>query len=134
MEEAKQAQVAVTQAIAVLKDYYAKAAEATSLEQQPAADAPATWDDSYNGQATGGGCVIDFLEVILSDFARLEAETSTNENAEQDEFEKFEFESRKDLALKENEVEHKQNKRTDKESALQQAQTDLKTTDRKSVV
>lgn len=126
MEEAKQAQTAVTQAIAVLKDYYAKAAEATSLEQQPAADAPATWDESANGQQTGGGSVIDFLEVILSDFARLEAETSTNENAEQDEFEKFEFESRKDLALKENEVDHKQTKRTDKESALHSTQGELR--------
>jgi len=126
MEEAKQAQVAVTQAIAVLKDYYAKAAEATSLEQELAGDAPATWDSSYNGQATGGGSVIDFLEVILSDFARLEAETSTTENAEQDEFDKFEFESRKDLALKKNEVEHKQNKMTDKESALHSTQGELR--------
>lgn len=126
MEEAKQAQVAVTQAIAVLKDYYAKAAEATSLEQEPAVDAPATWDNSYNGNATGGGSVIDFLEVILSDFARLEAETSTTENAEQDEFDKFEFESRKDLALKQNEVEHKQNKMTDKESALHSTQGELR--------
>lgn len=126
MEEAKQAQVAVTQAIAVLKDYYAKAAEATSLEQEPAVDAPATWDNSYNGKATEGGSVIDFLEVILSDFARLEAETSTTENAEQDEFEKFEFESRKDLALKQNEVEHKQNKMTDKESALHSTQGELR--------
>ena len=70
--------------------------------------------------------MIDFLEVILSDFARLEAETSTNENAEQDEFEKFEFESRKDLALKENEVDHKQTKRTDKESALHSTQGELR--------
>ena len=45
-----------------------------------------------------GGGVVDFLEVILSDFARLESETSASEAAEQDAYDQFMFESKKDKA------------------------------------
>merc|ERR1719267_531465 len=43
IKDAKAAQVAVEQAMAVLKDFYAKSAEATSFAQQPASDAPETF-------------------------------------------------------------------------------------------
>merc|ERR1719379_2245537 len=50
IEEAKVAQTAVAKAITVLEDFYAKAADATSLVQQdPASDAPATFDKPYTG-------------------------------------------------------------------------------------
>jgi len=75
-----------------------------------------------------GGSVVDFLEVILSDFTRLESETAATEAAEQDAYEKFMFESKKDKALKQNESEHKSNRITDKESALHTAQEELKST------
>merc|ERR1719331_189548 len=39
IKDAKAAQVAVEEAMAVLKDFYAKSAEATSFAQQPASDA-----------------------------------------------------------------------------------------------
>merc|ERR1719261_201504 len=50
--DAKAAQEAVKSALAVLKEFYAKAAEATALMQQPSAmdDAPATFDSSFKGQ------------------------------------------------------------------------------------
>merc|ERR1719263_2345378 len=70
-----------------------------------------------------GGSIVDFLEVILSDFARLEAETA--EAMEQEEYETFMFESKKDKALKENEIKLKTKTKTDKESALQQAKEEL---------
>merc|ERR1740130_989003 len=44
VKDAKAAQVAVEQAMAVLKDFYAKAAGATAFAQQPASDAPETFD------------------------------------------------------------------------------------------
>merc|ERR1719331_86304 len=40
IKDAKAAQVAVEQATAVLKDFYAKSAEATAFAQQPVEDAP----------------------------------------------------------------------------------------------
>jgi uncharacterized protein YoxC len=128
VKDAKAAQVAVEQAMAVLKDFYAKAAEATAFAQQPAADAPETFDKPYQGMGSSGGGVVDFLEVILTDFARLESETSAAEAGEADEYKNFMFESKKDKALKENEIKLKSGTKTDKESALSDANTDLKTT------
>jgi len=128
IKEAKAAQVAVEQATAVLKDFYAKSASATALVQQPASDAPETFDKPYTGLLPEGGSVVDFLEVILTDFARLESETAADEAQEEDEYKTFMFESKKDKALKEGEIKLKSGTKTDKESALQQANEDLKVT------
>jgi len=128
VKDAKAAQVAVEQAMAVLKDFYAKAAGATAFAQQPASDAPETFDKPYQGLGASGGNVVDFLEVILTDFSRLESETSASEAEEADEYKTFMFESKKDKALKENEIRLKSGTKTDKESALQQANEDLKVT------
>merc|ERR1719258_211133 len=80
------------------------------------------------GLLAEGGSVVDFLEVILSDFTRLESETATAEAQETDEYKTFMFESKKDKALKENEIKLKSETKTEKESALQQANEDLKVT------
>eukprot|EP00747_Dinoflagellata_sp_TGD_P058632 gnl/TRDRNA2_/TRDRNA2_151207_c0_seq1.p1 gnl/TRDRNA2_/TRDRNA2_151207_c0~~gnl/TRDRNA2_/TRDRNA2_151207_c0_seq1.p1 ORF type:complete len:131 (+),score=52.58 gnl/TRDRNA2_/TRDRNA2_151207_c0_seq1:2-394(+) len=77
---------------------------------------------------TSGGNVVDFLEVILSDFARLESDTTTQEATEAEEYDKFMFESKKDTALKENEKKHAMEKKTDKESALHSTEEELKVT------
>jgi len=126
--DAKAAQVAVTQAMAVLKDFYAKSAQATAFAQQPAMDAPETFDKPYTGLLPEGGSVTDFLEVILTDFARLESDTATSEATEADEYKTFSFESEKDKALKLNEKGHKESSTTDKESALHSTEEELKMT------
>jgi hypothetical protein len=128
IKSAKEAVVAVEEAIAVLKDFYSKSAEATAFSQQPAVDAPETFDKPYKGLLPEGGSVIDFLQVIRSDFERLGADTATSEAEEEDQYKTFMFESKKDKALKENEIALKSQTKTEKESALQQANTDLKTT------
>merc|ERR1719311_309328 len=117
--------------MAVLKDFYAKSATATAaavLVQQPAVDAPETFDKPYKGLGSEGGGVVDFLEVILTDFSRLESETASSEAEEEDSYKTFMFESKKDKALKEGEIKLKTGTKTDRESALQQAQADLKVT------
>merc|ERR1719311_144100 len=117
--------------MAVLKDFYAKSATATAaavLVQQPAVDAPETFDKPYKGLGSEGGGVVDFLEVILTDFSRLESETTTMEAEEEDSYKKFMFESKKDKALKEGEIKLKSGTKTDKESALADANANLKTT------
>merc|ERR1711865_893922 len=101
--DAREAQTAVEQAMAVLKDFYAKSAEATALVQGPADGAPETFDKPYTGLLPEGGSAVDFLEVILSDFSRLESETSAQESTESEEYKAYMFESEKDQALKENE-------------------------------
>merc|ERR1719506_2440906 len=81
--DAKAAQEAVKSALSVLKEFYAKAAEATALMQQPSAmdDAPETFDSSFKGQQAEGGGVVGMLEVIASDFARLESDTTAAEES-----------------------------------------------------
>merc|ERR1712125_249989 len=64
----------------------------------------------------------------MGDFARLEAETATNEAAQQEEHDKFMFESKKAKALKENEKGHKEAATTDKESNLHSTEAELKAT------
>merc|ERR1719388_520271 len=128
IKDAKAAQVAVEEATAVLKDFYAKSSQATALAQQPAVDAPETFEKPYQGLLPEGGSVVDFLEVILTDFSRLESETTSAEAEEEDTYKEFMFESKKDKALKEGEIKLKSGTKTDKQSALQTAEEDLKTT------
>merc|ERR1719240_493177 len=74
IKDASDAQTAVAQALVVLKEFYAKAAEATALIQQPE-----IFDAPYKGMGAESGGVIGMLEVIESDFARLESDTKASE-------------------------------------------------------
>jgi len=128
VKDATVGQLAVTQAISVLKEFYAKSADATALLQAPQTEAPETFDGAYKGMLPEGGGVIDFLEVILTDFARLETETATSEATEQEDYSNYMFESKKDKALKENGKAHKQGTKVDKESELHSTEGELKVT------
>merc|ERR1719223_1261118 len=129
IKEAKEAQTAVHQATEIVKAFYAKSAEATALVQQtPAEDAPETFSKPYKGMLPEGGNVVDFLEVILTDFVRLDSETTTAEAAEKDQYDEFMFQSRKSVTMKENDTKHKSEQKANKAAALKQAQEDLETT------
>jgi len=111
--DAKVAQAAVEKAMQVLKDFYAKA-EASALIQSTnglASEMAQASKAPYKGMASGGGNLVDFLDVILSDFARLESETTTAEDTSLASHEKFMNEALDDVALKETEQEHKEGKR-----------------------
>merc|ERR1719324_144083 len=78
ISDSQDAQTAVAQAVTVLKEFYEKAAEAIALiQQQP--ESPAIFDTEYKGMQSENGGVVGMLEVIESDFARLEADTSSAE-------------------------------------------------------
>jgi len=132
VEDAKQGQTAVAEALAVLREFYAKSAEATALVQGPADDAPETFDSAYTGQGSSSTGVIGMLEVIESDFARLESSTESAEDEAASAYKKFTNDSNEDKALKNTEMDHKTNKRTTTEEllvstkrSLQQTQTEL---------
>merc|ERR1719201_350346 len=100
VDEANQAADAVGQALAVMRDFYAKAGEATALAQvgqSPAEDAPATFDAPYKGQQAESGGLVGMLEVLESDYARLSSETQTEEAVAQANYEKFKAESEQDM-------------------------------------
>ena len=67
------------------QEFYAKAAEATSLLQQQ----PEIFDAPYKGMQSENGGVVGMLEVIESDFARLESDTKAAEATAQKEYDTF---------------------------------------------
>merc|ERR1740129_889033 len=78
IKDAGEAQTAVAQALTVLKEFYEKAGDATAfVQEQPVA--PEIFDSPYKGMQSENGGVVGMLEVIESDFARLEAETKSDE-------------------------------------------------------
>merc|ERR1712127_258427 len=82
---------AEAQALTVLKEFYAKAGEATALLQQPE-----IFDSPYKGMQSENGGVVGMLEVIESDFARLEADTKAAEATAQKEYDTFMTDSKVD--------------------------------------
>jgi hypothetical protein len=128
VEDSQKAQSAVTAALGVLKDFYAKAAQATAFVQQPEIDAPTTFEGSYTGMGDSTGGVVGLLEVIGSDFARLEAETNTAEDEASKEQDRFMAESKKDKAVKSADLDHKSKMKVQKESDLADTESDLKGT------
>merc|ERR550537_88380 len=129
VKDAQAAQVAVAQALQVLKEFYDKASEATALVQQtPGEDAPATFDKPYRGMGGSSTGVVGMIEVIASDFARLEAETNTAESEAAEQYQKFSDESAQDKAVKNMDIENKSKDRTTAEADLSDTKKDLEAT------
>merc|ERR1719272_1882749 len=127
IKDAGEAQTAVAQALTVLKEFYAKAGEATALvQQQP--EAPETFDKPYQGMGGESGGIVGMLEVIESDFARLESETKASEATAQKEYDTFMSESKVDKAQKSTDIEHKTAKEQDQKQALTTNKEDLEGT------
>jgi len=129
--DAKAAQEAVIAATKVLHEFYGKTADATALlqrRQTPAEDLPATWDSPYTGMQGSNKGVIGMLEVIQSDFARLEASTSTEEDQAQREYDSFMEESAVNKAVKKKEARHKGFDLTRTVRSLGETKKELETT------
>jgi hypothetical protein len=107
IEEGQQAQAACEKALVVLKEFYEKAGAATDLTQAPAPTtavdfAPTTWDSDFKGSQGGHeGGVVGMMEVIISDFARLVADTTADEKQAETDYKNMMQESRVNLATKE---------------------------------
>merc|ERR1719265_2546594 len=78
------------------------------------------------GSSSGG--VVGMLEVIQSDFARLEAETKAAESQAQKEYDEFMTDSEVDKTQKTSDIEHKTKKKQDQSQALEEGQGDLEGT------
>merc|ERR1712139_463032 len=116
--DAKVARAAVAKATQVLKDFYSKAADGGSaallqggagLAQEMAEVAKAK--APYTGMQSASGGVMGFLDVILSDFARLQTETEQAESMAQSDYEKFMDESTEDAEVKGVDMDHKDKKK-----------------------
>jgi len=109
ISDAGAAQTAVAKALTVLKEFYAKAGDAAA-----------------SGGESGG--VVAMLEVIQSDFARLEAETKAAENAGQKEYDEFMNDSEVDKAQKSSDIDHKTKMHQDQSGSMAEKKSDLEGT------
>jgi len=123
--DAKAAQEAVAKALGVLKDFYEKAGDATALMQLGFRQPEVFSDEPYQGMGGAKGGVVGMIEVIQSDFARLESETSAGEAEAQKQYDEFMTDSSMDKGAKSTAIEHKTGKKQNHEQSLQEAKTDL---------
>lgn len=128
--DSKAAAAAVSSAIQILGDFYADTAGPSLLQQQPAVRED-WWKRpsfiqlrSHVGSADERG-VIGMLEIIQSDFARLENDTNGAESTAADAFEKFSADAAADKAAKDSDLDHKKSAKVEKESAMARAKKDL---------
>jgi len=136
IEEAKDGQVAIAQAIKVLQEFYAKAAKAKALVQtsistqkgQP--EIPEIFDGAFKGSQAAQGGVVGMLEVIQSDFARLEADTDSSEKAAQSEYDEFMSDSAQTKAALDVDLKHATTNKMAKEGELTMAKENLETAEK----
>merc|ERR1719335_943254 len=119
ISDAVAAKEAVQAATKVLKDFYGGAA---SLIQTGATT-----------KAKDAGGILGMLEVILSDFERLESETSNDEEAGASSHEKFLIESSKSKAVMNADIKHKKNTVQKLTSETAEAKKELKITQEERV-
>jgi len=130
VKDANQAQVAVQQAIEVLRNFYMKPSllqgKAHGAQSRVAALRKSA--EPYTGMGDSSTGILGMLEVILSDFARLESETSAAEDLAQTQHQKYMDETAEDIAVKEAEGEHKSGKKQQAEEHLRSTKKELEFT------
>jgi len=85
-----------------------------------------TFGKTYRGQQSEVGGVLAFLEVISSDFGRLEAETLRTEQEAADSYKEFMASSRRDVAAKAKETQMLESDRREEEAQIRTRTGDLK--------
>ena len=120
VKDSQEAQTAVAQALTVLKEFYERAGDATAFVQQPE-----IFDAPYKGMQSENGGVVGMIEVIQSDFARLETDTKASEAQAQSEYDTFMSDSAVDKAQKTKDIEHKTTKKQGDELTLSNKKEDL---------
>jgi len=128
--DARVAGEATARALTVLKEFYGKASGATALLMfgSSVPGAPETFSKPYTGMGGSNTGVVGMLEVIQSDFVRLDTETTDSEDKAARAQEEFLRDSSKDKAVKSADIKAKTNHKTQCESDLETSQKDLKGT------
>jgi hypothetical protein len=124
--DAKEARAAVAHATAVLKEFYRKAAVATALTQYEAEPKKNPFQKAYKGMGGESGGIVGMLEVIESDFARLQMDTETAEETSDTEFRRFSDASDTDKAGKTQQMKDSTKLRQLKKIALTETVNSLK--------
>jgi len=121
--DAKAAQTAVTQAMSVLQDFYDKSG---SFVQTSAGSKQVPEMKAYGGQSASSGGVLGMLEVILTDFARLESTTEGGETQASTEYDTYMKDAKADKKQKHEDAFEKKMEQDKKEHELHMTKKDLK--------
>jgi len=114
----------LTQAMNVLKGFYAKKAAAALLQTaQPAGPPPPPGFDSYKKNAAAGG-VMGMIQQIINDAKSMEAETIRAEEDSQKAYEEFVKDTNGSVEQKGKDIVHKSEIKAKAEAALVQAKAD----------
>jgi len=127
LKDAQEAQIALRNAVTMLKSFWAQAGQATVLNQVQTVHTAPIFSTPYQGMGGQDG-VIGVLEVVQADFARLESETSAGEVTQQQDYDKFMSDNAVDKAQKQTDVKHKTAKKTEEEGKLVELNKDFTST------
>eukprot|EP00933_Yihiella_yeosuensis_P027077 TRINITY_DN20_c0_g1_i3.p1 TRINITY_DN20_c0_g1~~TRINITY_DN20_c0_g1_i3.p1 ORF type:complete len:668 (+),score=236.38 TRINITY_DN20_c0_g1_i3:92-2095(+) len=129
ISDAKDAQDAVSSAMKILKEFYIEADKSTALAQASMKNKqkPEIFDKEYKGQQEKGGGVAAMLNVILSDYKKLEDDVSMSEEAAHRAFTTMSQDAAALKAQQEKDVEHKSAEVKRTETAMTNLRSDLET-------
>jgi chromosome segregation ATPase len=122
----RETQRLLTQALNVLKGFYAKKA-GTALAQQPAGPPPPAGFDSYKNNAGAGG-VMAMIQQIVTDAKAMEAEALRGESDAQKAYESFVKESNNSVETMRKEIVNKSEARATAEGDKTQTETEHEST------
>jgi len=123
IKEYQDAQVLLTNAMTVLKEFYEKD---SFVQAGSDAAPPATWEGGGDLEASSGGSgVIGILEIAIDDFAHLEQGTTAAENSAAREYDVFMKETQVQQAVWAKDMEYKNTAKIRIKSELQRAKSDL---------
>merc|ERR1712100_526702 len=88
-----------------------------------------TFGEAYKGNSESAGPILGLMEVIESDFANLEADTSAAEEVSQKAYEEFLADAKKNVAVKDRKIEMDEADKATSETSLLEATKDLKSTE-----
>lgn len=124
LREAQEAQGAVQRAIDVLNNFYDQ--RVALLQETGDLDVAMSQDPSVSQRGSGRAeSVISLLQVVLSDFVKLQTSTADAEDQAQRDFQKFMTESKQDIAAKETEAGYKEDEKSKLAAETATASKDL---------
>merc|ERR1719456_543515 len=132
IKDSQDAQAAVTQATAVLKDFYKESGmiakepwefvQVSSHRGVELPDSPDTWDSSYTGTAdpeSGSDGVLAILDGVMEKFSTMEADAKVQDETDQQNYDKDMQSKKIELAETEQDTQMKTNKQTSLQEKLE---------------
>lgn len=126
--DAKSAEEAVAKAIEVLRNFYASSFVQTAATTSRLSAAPKIFDGAYS--PSGGDAIIAMLEVVQSDYSKLETTTASQEMSAQKDFDNLKSEMAILKVQQEKDVEHKKVQKGEKEQEIVGKHADLQNADK----